>query len=486
MPDSLRNKSVNGVIWSAVERVSLLGMQFAIQIVLARLLTPEDYGIIGLLAVFLAVSQAFIDSGVASALVQNQSRTERDFATAFFFNIAMACFFYALLFAGAPYVAVFYQMPQLVPVTRVIGLTLIFGALSAVHRTLLGIRVDFKTQAKASLAAVIISGAVGIILAYRGAGVWALVAQALINAGVNTILLWSFVRWSPQYFFSFASFRPMFSFGSRLLGAILLHTIYANLYPFVIGKFFSVTQLGFYSRADQMAALPASSGSEILGRVTFPLLATIQEDNKKLKDVYRKYLRLATGIIAPAMLGICALSKPLVLGLLGDKWLPAVPLMQILCLGWMLDPIARINLNLLYVKGRSDLVFRLEIVKKITATAILVASIPFGIIGLCCGRAIYAQVAIIMNAYYTGKFIKMGYWAQVREVLPIYLLSGATGVIASCLTMSFDSILVQLIAGTLCGGAFYLFGACMLKFEVWQEIVFFTKKFFGLLKTTFV
>ena len=239
MGDSLREKSVRGVAWSAIERFSLLGMQFVIQVVLARLLTPADYGIVGMLSVFLAVSQTFIDSGFTSALIQNQRRTERDFATAFFFNAAVAVFFYVLLFAGAPLIARFYAMPELVPVTRVIGLSLILSALSAVHRTQLTIRVDFKTQAKASLSAVALSGAVGIALAYHGFGVWALVAQTLVNAGAGTLLLWIFVRWRPRCFFSFASFRPMFSFGSKLLCSSLLHTVYANLYPLVVGKFFS-------------------------------------------------------------------------------------------------------------------------------------------------------------------------------------------------------------------------------------------------------
>lgn len=469
MAESLREKSVRGVAWSAIERFALLGIQFVIQVVLARLLTPEDYGIVGILAVFIAVSQTFIDSGFTNALIQNQQRTEKDFATAFFFNGAISVFCYGILFFCAPVIADFYEMPQLVPVTRVIGLSLIFSALSAVHRTQLTINVDFKTQAKATLSAVILSGVVGIALAYCGFGVWALVVQTLVNTGVTTLLFWILVRWFPRHFFSPASFKPMFSFGSKLLAASLLHTVYMNLYPLVVGKFFSATALGYFSRAQQFASLPATTGSGILGRVTFPLLATVQDDNERLSAVYRKYLRVSTGAIAPVMLGLCALTEPLVLILIGEKWLPIVPLMQVLCLAWMVDPIALVNLNLLNVKGRTDLVLRLEVVKKITATVILFASLPFGLIGLCWGKAIYAQIALIMNTHYTGKFLGMSYWAQMKEVLPIYLLSATMAGASFGMTLFFENPWLQISTGFIVGIAVYALGAKVLCLDILEE-----------------
>ncbi|MCD8283706.1 MAG: lipopolysaccharide biosynthesis protein [Opitutae bacterium] len=469
MAESLREKSVRGVVWSAIERFSLLGVQFVIQVVLARLLSPSDYGLVGMLAVFLAVSQAFIDCGFTNALIQNQQRTERDFATAFFFNAAVSVLFYVLLFAGAPLIADFYDMPALVSVTRVIGFSLVLAALSAVHRTKLTIRVDFKKQAQASLSAVVLSGVVGIAMAYNGFGVWALVAQTLVNRGANSLFLWLLIRWHPQHFFSVASFKPMFSYGSKLVVAHLLHTIYTNLYSLVIGKVFSAAALGFYSRADQMAGLPATSGSAILTRVTFPLLATVQNDDARLSDVYRRYMRVATGAIVPVMLGLCALSEPIVVVLLGEKWLPAVPLMRVLCLAWMLDPMTLVNLNLLNVKGRSDLVLRLEIIKKTTATLILFAGLPFGLMGLCVGRAIYSQIALAMNSYYTGKFLKMTYWRQMREVVPIYSLAAVMGVVAFVVTIPFDNPWVQIVVGVAVGAVIYIAGAKIFKFEILDE-----------------
>lgn len=469
MAESLRDKSVRGVAWSAIERFALLGVQFVIQVVLARLLTPEDYGIVGILAVFLAISQTFVDSGFTNALIQNQQRTEKDFATAFFFNGAISVLCYGVLFFGAPLIADFYEMPQLVSVTRVIGLSLILSALSAVHRTRLTIRVDFKTQAKASLSALVLSGIVGIALAYCGYGVWALVAQTLVNTGVTTLLFWVLVRWIPRHFFSMESFRPMFSLGSKLLAASLLHTVYMNLYPLIVGKFFSATALGYFSRAQQFASLPATTGSGILGRVTFPLLATVQDDDVRLSAVYRKYLRVSTGAIAPVMLGLCALTEPIVLILIGEKWLPIVPLMQILCFAWIVDPIALVNLNLLNVKGRTDLVLRLEVAKKITAMVILFASLPFGLIGLCWGKAIYAQLSLLMNTHYTGKFLKMGYWAQMKEVLPIYLLSGLMAGTSFSMTLLFDNPWVQVGTGFVVGASIYALGTKIFRFDIFDE-----------------
>lgn len=472
----MRAKSTRGMAWSAVERFSLLGIQFIIQIVLARLLTPDDYGVIGMLAVFLAVSQTFIDSGFGKALIQNQRRTERDFATMFVFNIAVACVFYAILFASAPWIADFYEMPILVPVTRVLALSMIVSAFAAVHRAKLEINVDFKTQAKATIAASLFSGIVGIAMAYCGFGVWALVAQTLVSAGTQVVLFWLLIKWFPRYFFSWKSFKPMFRFGSKLVVASLLHTIYSNLYSIFIGKIYSASALGFYTKANMFAGLPSQVGNGILGRVTFPVLAQVQGDNARLKHIYGKYLRFSTSLLVPLMLGICAVAKPLVIVLIGEKWLPCVPFLQVLCFAWMCDPIMLVNLNLIYVKGRTDLVLKLEIVKKITATLMMFCGLPFGVLGLCVARAVYAQIAVFMNTYYTGKFLEMTYWVQIREVAPIYLSSGTMCAIAWGTTLLFENAWISLFAGTLVGTVFYLGVSYILKFEFWEEAKIFLNK----------
>ncbi len=462
--------------WSAIERFALMGIQFVIQIILARLLVPADYGVIGMLAVFLAIAQTFVDSGFGKALIQNQQRTERDFATMFIFNIVVACIFYGILFVSAPLIAAFYEMPILVPVTRVIALSMIINAFAAVHRAKLEIEVNFKTQAKATIAASLFSGAVGIAMAYAGYGVWALVTQTLVSAGTQVVLFWLLLRWVPRYFFSWESFRPMFRFGSRLVAASLLHTIYANLYSIFIGKIYSAASLGFYTKANTLAGLPSQIGEGILSRVTFPVLAQVQDDDQRLKHIYGKYLRFSTSLLTPLMLGICAVAKPLILVLIGEKWLPCVPFLQVLCLSWMCNPIIMVNLNLIYVKGRTDLVLRLEIVKKITATLIMFCGLPFGVLGLCIARAVYNQIAIFLNTYYTGKFLKMTYWAQIREVAPIYLTSGMMCAVAWAVTLLFENNWLALFAGTLAGAIFYLTVSYFLKFEFWEEGKIFLSK----------
>ena len=349
MADSIKTKTVHGVIWSALERFSLQGVQFLINIVMARLLLPSDYGLIAMLAIFLQISQAFVDSGFTNALIQRKDRNEVDFSTVFYFNIVIAVVFYLILFVAAPWIADFYHMPALVAVTRVIALNLIISALSAVHKTKLTIAIDFKTQAKASFTAAVVSGVMGIWMAYTGWGVWSLVVQTLMNALFLTLLLYYFLRWRPLLVFSVSSFRRLFAFGSKLLVSGLIHTIYYNLYVLVIGRKFSARELGFYTRAEQFAIFPSSNLNAVISRVTFPILSSIQDDTDRLADVYRKYIRLASFIIFPLMMGLAALAKPVIVLLLTEKWVGAVVLLQILCFDWMFDHLSVINLNLLYV-----------------------------------------------------------------------------------------------------------------------------------------
>lgn len=273
MVENLKQKTISGVIWSAIERFSLQGIQFSINIIMARLLLPSDYGIIAMLGIFLQISQSFVDSGFTNALIQKNDRTDIDFSTVFYFNISIAIFFYIVIFITAPFIADFYRMPVLVDVARVVGLTLIINSLSAIHKTKMTIDVDFKTQSKISLLAVLISGIVGIYMAYSGYGIWALVCQSLLNATLLTILFYYFSHWFPLFVFSINSFKQLFSFGSKLLISGLIHTIYHNLYSIVIGRRFSAVDLGYYTRAEQFAVFPSANLNAIISRVTFPILS---------------------------------------------------------------------------------------------------------------------------------------------------------------------------------------------------------------------
>ena len=456
MTENLKRKTVSGVMWSAIERFSLQGVQFVMQLVMARLLLPSDYGMIAMLTIFLQIAQAFIDSGFTNALIQKKDRTEVDYSTVFYFNIIIALLCYCILFVSAPLIAKFYNMPDLILVLRVMAVSLIILSFSAVHKTKLTIEINFKIQSKITLIAAGISGIIGVGIAYLGYGVWALVYQSILNAMLTTILFNCFYRWKPLKTFSMKSFKRLFSFGSKLLVSGLIHTVYYNLYGIVIGKRFSAAELGYYTRAEQFAILPSYNLSAIITRVTFPILSSIQDDNERLASTYRKYIRLSSYLIFPLMVGLASLANPLVDLFLTEKWNGTVALLQILCFDWMFDHLSGINLNLLYVKGRSDLALRLEIIKKIIAITILLASIPLGIIGMCLGRVLYSLIATYANTYYTNSLIGLSFRTQLKDIIPYLILSLAMGGVVYATTYLGLSNIIQLIIGITIGILFYI------------------------------
>ena len=423
MSDNLKQKTINGVSWSFVEQILSRGVNFIIGIILARLLSPSDYGLVGMLGIFIAISQLFIDGGLTSALVRTKEPSEKDFSTVYIINLTLSVVFYAVLFLSAPLVAGFYEQPLLKPLMRVVALMLIIGSLSSVQSTLLTIRVDFRTKSIISVITAIVSGTVGIICAYRGMGVWALVAQTLSSTLVACLLTLIFVRWFPKLVFSKESFKRLFSYSSKLLAASCISVIYDNLYPLVIGKRFTVADVGLYSRAGQFPSMTNDTVVRTLNRVAFPILSKVQDDDERLLRVYEKYIQLTCFAVFPILMGLCGCAKPLVSFLLTDKWLDCVPLMQILCFSKLLNGVTIINLNLLYVKGRSDLVLRLEVIKKSIAFAILFISMLFDMKAMCYGLVLYSIIATYLNTYYTDKLLGYTFWQQIKSILPYLLIS---------------------------------------------------------------
>ena len=472
MADSLKNKTVKGTIWSTLERFSVQGIQFIVMIIMARILTPEDYGLVGMLAIFIAVSQSLIDSGFSQALIRKQDRSEIDNSTVFYFNIGVGAILYLILFLSAPLIASFYNEPQLVPITRIIGLSLVFNSLVVVQRALLTINLDFKTQAKASFVGVIISGSLGITMAYTGFGVWAIVWQQISNLAVVTVLLWILSRWKPIWAYSWKSFQELFSFGSKLLASGLLDTIFRNLYLIVIGKFFKASDLGYYTRAHQFTDFASSNITGIFQRVTYPVLCTIQDDDVRLSDVYRRLLRTSAFIIFPLMTGMAAVAKPMVISFLTEKWLFSAILIQILCFSQMWYPVHAINLNLLQVKGRSDLFLKLEIIKKTLTVIVLCITLPMGLIPLCIGTIFSSIIALIINTHYTGKLIHLGFLKQMKDLLPTLILSLATGVVVY-LTVTYINMdsWVALSVGVIEGIVLYTGMAKILRFNEFTELI---------------
>ncbi len=460
---SLAAQSIKGVFWSAVERFSLQGVQFVIGVILARLLSPSDFGMIGMLTIFLSISQIFVDCGFSNALIRKKDVSSADYGTAFTVNFLISCVCFALLFISAPFVSDFYKMPELESVMRVISLSILINALFTVHKAKLTKNVDFKTQSKVSFLAAAISGALGISLAYCDFGVWSLVWQNISNAGLNLVFFTILLKWFPRPCINRASFNELFGFGSKLLVSSLIHSVYSNMYNIVIGRCFTAAKLGFYTRADHLAAFPSSNVASILNRVTYPILSKLQDDPDKLLDVYKKYLQLSCFFVFPLMMGLCALAKPVIILLLGEKWDGAIFLMQILCLGLMFDPICNINLNVLYVKGRSDLVLRLEIIKKTIAVAILIVSLYYGLVGMCVGRAIYGVISTFLNMIYTKRFINLSMVQQIRLIVPAYLLSVF---MAACVyggASIVGAYSLQLLVGVAIGVIVYLSVAYILR-----------------------
>ncbi|SHM18494.1 MULTISPECIES: lipopolysaccharide biosynthesis protein [unclassified Fibrobacter] len=478
MASDLKKKTAKGMFWSAVERFSTQGIQFLFGIVLARLLTPADYGVIAMLTIFLAICQTFIDSGFANAIIRKIDRTEKDMATMFFFNIGMSLVCYAILFFTAPFIASFYNMPELTLVLRVLALRLIVQSFSTVQVTNLTIKIDFKKQAKISLASAIISGIVGIGFAYNGYGVWSLVIQALFCSTFNAFLYWLTVRWHPQCFFDKESFKNLFSYGSKLLISGLLDTVYNNLYPLVIGKFYTPAQLGAFAKADHFSQFPSQNIMRILHRVSFPVLSALQNDPQRMRNSFLKFINYSALIIFPLMLGLLALSKPMTLLLLTERWKEMIPLLQILCIAMMWYPVHAINLNILQVLGRSDLFLKLEVIKKVIGLAILLITLPIGITAMCIGQIVDSILGLFINTYYSKKFINAGIGEQLKFLFPTLFNSTAMAAIILVINnfMPQDEYGLQIGVGLTVGILYYLTTNYLFNKDVFKEILSLLKK----------
>ena len=474
--ESLKQKTTKGLLWSSVERFSNQGVQFVFSIILARLLSPSDFGIIAMITIFFAIAQSFVDSGFSNALVRKTNRREEDLSTCFYFNIGVGIIAYIVLFLIAPLVANFYNQPILSPIIRITGLGVILNSLCVVQQALFTIKIDFKSQAKITLSATVISGIVGIILAYQGYGIWALVWQGVASSIVRMGLLWFMSKWRPTTGFSKSSFNYLFGYGSKLLVSGLLDTIYNNIYPIVIGKFYTPAQLGNYSRALSFAQLPSSNITSILQRVTFPVLSTIQDDMPRLQANYRRLLKLSAFIVFPLMTGLAAVAFPMIRIILTPKWEGCSLYLQIICFALMWYPVHAINLNLLQVKGRSDLFLRLEIIKKIVGVCIMCITIPLGITAMCIGMVVSSLISLFINTYYTGKLINIGYLKQMKDVLPILIVSLIMGIVVYITILFFTSDFTKLIIGIPLGMFIYIVGTYLLAHEELSELVKIIKK----------
>lgn len=465
---SLKKQTFNGVIWRILETGGTQIIRLLISIVLARLILPEQFAAIAMLSIFFSVAQIFVDSGFSTALLRKNDRSQLDCSTVFFFNIAIGVLSYLLLYLIAPYVAEFYNIAELKPILRVSSITIVIGSTIGVHRTLFTAKMDFKSLAKFNIIALIVSGCVGIFLAYKGFQVWALVAHSIVSTTVTSVLIWHFSSWRPTWQFSLISLKKFFGFGSKLLASGLLDTIYANMYTVVIGKLFPPSDLAFYNRAASLSTLSSNTPTQVLQSVTFPALCKLQGDDETLRMSYRSMLRVSAFVVFPLCLGLGSVSYPLINVLYTKVWIYAAALLQIIVFAGMWYPIHAINLNLLQVKGRSDLFLRLEIIKKIIGVLMLCITVPIGLKAMCYGSIGTSLIALIINTHYTGKLINLGFFEQLKDLWPSFSLSVVMFVGCKLLSTAMGNGILSLIVSIIAGVVIYVGGAYLFKFKEFE------------------
>jgi O-antigen/teichoic acid export membrane protein len=448
----LKKTTAKGIFWSFIERIGHHGIRILVSIILARLLPPEQFGLIAMLWIFMTVAQTIVDSGFGTALIQKQDATHLDECSIFYFNILVGFLLAGLLYLAAPWISAFYNIPLLTPIGRILSLNLIINAFSVVQVSLLIKRLDFASQTKVSVIAGLLSGGIAIAMAYRGFGVWSLVAQSLLEYMLRTVLFWYYLPWRPSWLFSRASLRSMFPFGSRFLASGLLETFYDNLYQLVIGKLFSATQLGFYTRARQSVSYPAGNLSFAVGRVFFSVSSAMQGDKAGLKLGTRKALSGLAMVNFPLMIGMAVVAKPLVQVLLTDKWLPCVPYLQLMCIWGMFFPFNTINLNALIAQGHSDSFLRVEVFNKLVITVAVLSTAYFGIVVMIWGQIVSSAIHAYLSAYYLNKTFSYPISEQVKDCSIVLLLASGMGIVVHMagyvpLRNSIALLLLQIVTG---------------------------------------
>ena len=479
---SFKAEATAGMLWSALDKIIGKFGQFIVGIILARLLLPEDFGLVGMLTIFLAISKSFIDSGMGSGLIQKKDRTEIDFSTVFVFNLIVSTSFYIILFFVAPYIADFYDKPELINLTRVLTLIIIINSLAVVQRARLMINIDFKTFAKVNVTSVFVGGFLGVVFAFLDYGVWALVIQHLSGSFVTVCLLWYFSRWKPSIQFSKKSFRNLFGFGSKLLVASLYAQAFRNVYDISIGKFYSASQLGYYTRAVGFAEMTSGTITSILQQVTFPILASLQDDKRRMISVYSKLIKMSSFLIFPAMTLLALLANPIILLLLGEKWRPVIDLLQWMCFARIFYPIASINMNILTASGRSDLFLKVDLSKLPLLIISLIITIPIGIEAIVIGHALTSFLIFFINAYLPGKLFGYGAKSQIRDMLPILVSTLIMALFVFFTLLWLKNMYLQIILGGLTGIFVYGSMCTLLKVEEVDEVKIMITNMLGKLK----
>lgn len=471
MKSNLKENIVKGLFWKFLERGGVQGIQFAIQIILARLLSPNDYGVIALISVFIAIANIFIQSGFGQALVQKITVDDTDYSSVFYLNLLISTIIYAILFITAPYIAKFYSIPILSSVLRVQAVTLFFGAFNAVQTAHVQRDMNFKKIFMTSLGGIIVQGIVGISMAYKGFAVWALVFSTLANNLSTTIILWQVVDWRPKLLFSYKKLKVLFHFGSRLLISGIIDTIYTNIYSLTIGKLYNQKNLGYYNRGQNIPSMLVSNIDGSIQSVMLPALSSEQNDKQRLKEITRRSILTSTFLVFPVMVGLAVVAKSLIVILLTEKWLPAVPFMQLSCIAFAFYPIHTANLQAINAIGRSDIFLKLEIIKKILGISILIVSVPFGIYALVTGSVLVSILSTFINSWPNKKLLNYRFKEQFKDMMPSMILSIIMGVIVYGISFFNFNIWLTLILQIIVGIIVYILGAKLFKLECFTYLI---------------
>ncbi len=476
LDEDLKSKTKRGLYWKAFDTYASFAMQFIVGIVMARILTPEDYGITALPAVFMAIASTIVEGRFALALIRKSEVSQQDLATAFIYSLLMGLTMYVCLFFCAPLIADFYNTPVLTPLIRITALTFIWGPLATPQVVILRRKLDFKTPARISFVKNIVSGGIGIAAAYMGYGLWALVISSIVSSLLDVLLQWLAVKWIPCARFSRESFKYLWGYGNRLMGVDLLNTIQANIAPVIIGKYFSPTDLGLYNRAQSFSILPISQLNTTVSSVTFPVLSKINDDRERQTVYYRKMIRTACFISFPLMMLLSGLAKPIVLLLLTEKWTGCILLLQVLCFATMWGPMSSLNLNILQVSGRTDLYFNLEVKKKIISLVLMLITLPFGLTWFCLSMVVNQFICIYINAHSANKVLPLSLNEQFKDVFPSFLLSLLTFGTSLSTTLLFESLWLQIFVGGLLGIIVYIGISHILRFEGLETAIYLLKR----------
>ncbi len=472
----LQKKSVSNMTWRFAERIGAQGIAFVVQLILARLLGPDAYGTIALITVVTAILQVFVDSGLGTALIQKKNADQTDFSTVFYFNMVSCSVLYLALFFGAPLIAGFYENPDLTPLIRVLGITLIISGFRNIQQAYVSKHLLFKKFFFAILVGTLAGAGVGIAMAYLGYGAWALVAQQLVSVGMGTIMLFLFVRWKPSLTFSKKRLGGLFSFGWKMLLSSLIDTVYANVRQLIIGKKYSSEELAYYNKGKQFPYLVATSLNTSIDSVLLPVMSSVQDDRARVKSMTRRSIRVSSYVLWPLMMGLVACAEPFIHLLLGEEWLLCVPFLQVFCISYAFWPIHTANLNAIKAVGRSDLFLILEIVKKAVGVVSIVATIWFGPLAIALGAMICTPISSFINAFPNKKLLGYTYWEQIKDMLPAMILSGMMGGAVYCVIFlglsSWLTLLIQIPLGV----ALYVGLSILTKNESYYYVLNFIKR----------